>query len=85
MKTKPEDRADVLRRMHAVTQTLRLQAEATPAFGLLLLPPKGWTDIGEPFFYRELQAGPQYLCRYCGEVNEPRSPRYHKPGCPAKS
>jgi len=24
----------------------------TPTFEYALLPPKGWTDIGEPFFYR---------------------------------
>jgi len=50
-----------------------------------LLPPRGWTDIGEPFFYRELKRGPQYMCRYCGVINEPRTARYHKPGCPRGS
>jgi len=57
----------------------------TPTFEFRLLPPKGWTDIGEPFFYRELKRGPQYLCRYCGVINEPRTARYHKPGCPRGS
>ncbi len=45
-------------------------------------PPKGWQDVDDGFFYRELKSGPQYLCRWCGEINSPRSPRYHKPGCP---
>ena len=54
-----------------------------PAFEYLLVPPKGWTDIGATrVFYREMKRGPQYLCRYCGEVNEPRHPNFHKPGCP---
>ncbi len=43
-------------------------------------PPKGWQDVDDGFFYRELKSGPQYLCRWCGEINSPRSPRYHKPG-----
>jgi hypothetical protein len=45
-------------------------------------PPKGWRDIGERFFYRELKTGPEYLCRYCGAINDTRSPRHHSPGCP---
>lgn len=45
-------------------------------------PPKGWRDIGERFFYRELKTGPEYLCRYCGAINDTRSPRHHNPGCP---
>jgi hypothetical protein len=57
----------------------------TTTFEFRLLPPKGWTDIGEPFFYRELKRGPQYLCRYCGMINEPRVPTYHEPGCPRGS
>ena len=58
----------------------------TPTFEYALLPPRGWINIGEPrFFYRELKRGPQYLCRYCGEVNEPRHPNFHKPGCPRGS
>jgi hypothetical protein len=45
-------------------------------------PPTGWADIGERFFYRELKSGPQYLCRYCGAINDARSPRHHNPGRP---
>ena len=83
MTPKPEDLANVLRRMHAVAQTLRPQDEEPATFEYLLVPPKGWTDIGATrVFYRELKRGPQYLCRYCGEINEPRHPNFHKPGCP---
>ena len=57
--------------------------EQTPTFEYLLVPPKGWTDIGSPrIFYRELKSGPQYLGRFCGEINHTRSPVYHRPGCP---
>jgi hypothetical protein len=46
-------------------------------------PPKGWSDIGSPgWFYRELKSGPQFLCRYCGEINDTRHPNHHKPECP---
>ena len=44
--------------------------------------PKGWQDIGESFYYRELKSGPEYLCKYCGEVNDTRHPRHHRAGCP---
>ena len=55
----------------------------SPTFEYLLVPPRGWTDIGATrVFYRETKRGPKYLCRYCGEINEPRHPNFHKPGCP---
>lgn len=49
----------------------------------MTIPPRGWQDVGEAFYYRETKTGPEYLCRYCGEINDSRSPRYHKPGCSA--
>jgi len=56
---------------------------AKPSLDPSTKPPKGWRDIGSPrCFYRELKSGPQYLCRYCGEINDNRHPNHHKPECP---
>ena len=49
---------------------------------LIQKPPKGWKDVGLPTaFIKEKKSGPEYLCKYCGEINDLRSPSYHKPGC----
>lgn len=45
-------------------------------------PPRGWEDLDERYWVKNLKGGPMYKCKECGQENDCRTPIfYHTPGC----